>query len=67
MKTKYVVVQEKESLKIKYCNGYQWQTKTFTNEELSEIFEDASIMCKNTITYDNYEEYLPNYREVDNK
>ena len=38
MKTKYVVVQAKESLKIKFCNGYHWQTKTFTNEELSDIF-----------------------------
>ena len=38
MKTKYVVVQAKESLKIKFCNGYHWQTKIFTNEELDDIF-----------------------------
>ena len=40
MKTKYVVVQAEESLKIKFCNGYHWQTKTFTNEELDAIFHD---------------------------
>ena len=37
-KTKYIVVKENESLKIKFCNGYHWQTKTFTNEELDDIF-----------------------------
>ena len=38
MKTKYVVVQTGESLKIKFSDGYGWHTKTFTNEELSDIF-----------------------------
>ena len=38
MKTKYVVVQAGESLKIKFSDGYGWETKTFTNEELSDIF-----------------------------
>jgi len=38
MKTKYIVVQENENLKIKHSSCRGWQTETFTNHELEEIF-----------------------------